>query len=67
MGPTVVSTRTFGWEKVPSWRFEPVPSLRKIFVTDRRPVTNREVMIEASLGLPRDDLVISFMAGVVTV
>ena len=67
LGTTIVSTRAFGWEEVSCWRLEPVPSRVKISVANRRPITNREVVIETSLGLPHDDLVISFVAGVVTV
>ena len=67
LGTTIVSTRAFRWEEVSCRGLEPVPPRVKIPVTNRRPVTNREVVIETSLGLPRDDLVISFVAGVVTV
>ena len=67
LGTTIVSAGAFGRKKISRWRLEPVPSREEISVADRRPVTNREMVIEAALGLASDDLVISLVAGVVRV
>ena len=66
LSPAIIPAGTFCREEISRRRLEPVPSLLKIPVTNWRAITNREVVIETSFGLPCDDLVISFVAGVLT-
>ena len=57
VGAAVVSPWTLGGEKVARGGVEPVPVLGQLGVTDRGVPAHTEVVVEAPLGLVRDDLV----------